>query len=269
MTVYQTKIENLSVAVYPDRARMGAAAAQRAGEVIRRAMEARGEANVIFAAAPSQNEMLDALAAQEIDWGRVRAFQQDEYIGLPSGHPAGFGSYLEEHIFRRLPFKEVCYMGVPAPERAGERCAQYAALLAQYPPDLILLGFGENGHLAFNDPPVADFGDPEHVKVVELEERCRLQQVHDGCFARLAGVPTHAMTLPLPAIMAAPAAVVTVPGARKADAVRAALAGPVETACPASILRQHPDARLYLNRDSAAKAFAGGKLGWQRIKSEK
>ena len=251
--IHQTKIENLPVFVYETRAEMGAAAAQRAGELIRAVIASRGEANVIFAAAPSQNEMLDALAAQDIDWGRVRAFQMDEYIGLDPAHPAGFGNYLRAHILDRLPFKEVCLLGSPGPGLAEQRCAQYAALLEEYPPDVILLGFGENGHLAFNDPPVADFNDPKRVKIVELEERCRRQQVNDGCFASISQVPTHAMTLTMSLIMSVPAAVVTVPGPLKADAVKAALTGPIETACPASILRTHGNARLFLDRDSAGE----------------
>ncbi|MDR1531733.1 MAG: 6-phosphogluconolactonase [Clostridiales bacterium] len=251
----ETKIDNLRVHVYASRTAMGNAAAKDAAGAIQEAIEKNGAANVVFAAAPSQREVLAGLLASDLDWKRVRAFQQDEYIGLDSGHPAGFGNFLRRHIFGKAPFREVFLMECAARETASESCVRYCALLEKYPPDVILLGFGENGHLAFNDPPVADFNDPLGVKPVLLDPVCRRQQVNDGCFAALEEVPEYAITLTIPRIMSAPRAVVTVPGPSKADAVRAALLGPVSSLCPASILRTHPDAALYLDSDSAAKTF--------------
>lgn len=252
---FRIKKESLDVLIYPDRAQMGAAAGKAAADKIKEIIHTKGEANVVFAAAPSQNEMLETLVQADIDWSRVRGFQQDEYIGLDGGHPAAFRNYLEEHIFGRVPFKEVYYMGVPALEEAEKRCAEYKALLEKYPSDLIFLGIGENGHLAFNDPPVADFDDPQKIKIVELDEACKVQQVNDGCFASIGEVPTHAMTLTMSYIMAVPAAIITVPSERKAAAVMDALNGPVDTVCPASILRRHNNAALYLDSDSAGKVI--------------
>mgnify|MGYP001178268143 CR=1 FL=1 len=247
------KCEKLSVYVYPTRGKMGVAAAKAAAAKIRNIIRQKGEANLIFAAAPSQNEMLDALVAEDVDWSRVRGFHQDEYIGLPAGHPALFAGYLKQHIFDRVPFKEVYYIGTSTLENAEQRCADYERLLKKYPPDLIFLGIGENGHLAFNDPPVADFHDPKMVKVVELDLACRQQQVNDGCFGTLYDVPTHAITLTIPLIRSVPEAIITVPSARKAAAVKNALTGLIDTSCPASILRRHKSAALYLDKDSASK----------------
>lgn len=245
--------EKLNAFVYTDRAQMGAAAAKAAAAKIREIISANGEANLIFAAAPSQNEMLDTLVGEDIDWSRVRGFHQDEYIGLDTDHPALFGNYLKEHIFDRVPFKEVYYIGTSSAEDSERRCREYEELLKKYPPDLIFLGIGENGHMAFNDPPVADFEDPKSVKIVELDEACRKQQVNDGCFGTLEEVPTHAITLTISLIIKVPAAIVTVPSARKAAAVFNALNGPIDTSCPASILRRHDNAALFLDRDSAGK----------------
>jgi glucosamine-6-phosphate deaminase len=252
--VRRFKKELLDIFIYPNRAQMGAAAGKAAVDRIKEIIRAKGEANLIFAAAPSQNEILDALLQSDIDFGRVRGFQQDEYIGLDGSHPAVFRNYLQEHIFGRAPFKEVYYMGVPKTlKEAEKRCEEYKALLEKYPPDLIFLGIGENGHLAFNDPPVADFNDPKAIKIVELDEACRIQQVNDGCFKSLKEVPTHAITLTMSFIMSVPEAIVTVPSERKAEAVNNALNEPVDISCPASILRRHKNAALYLDFGSAGK----------------
>ena len=245
-------VENLSVRAFDTREEMGRAAALDAAARIRKIIEERGEANLVFAAAPSQNELLEELLRQDIDWTKVRGFHQDEYIGIDEKEPAGFGCFLRRAIFDRVPFKELHFLLCGA-EQAEEKCREYTRLLEEHPIDLIFLGIGENGHLAFNDPAVADFDDPKKVKVVELDDVCRQQQVNDGCFASLDQVPKQAMSMTMSLIMSVPQAVCVVPTGRKADAVYNALFGPVTTACPASILRRHPSAALYLDRDSAGR----------------
>ena len=254
MLILEKTIESLPVFVFDDRAEMGRAAAENAARVINDAIAQRGVANVIFAAAPSQADLLASLLTQTVDWTKVRAFYQDEYIGLDPAHPAGFGNFLRRHFFDKAQLKEIHYLQCK-PEQAEEKCGEYVALLRQFPPDLILLGVGENGHLAFNDPPVADFDDPARMKIVELDDISRNQQVNDGCFAALDEVPKKALTLTMSQILAVPKAIAVVPTALKADAVKNALLGPVATSCPASALRRHPGAVLYLDKASAQKAF--------------
>lgn len=246
------KVENLPVYIYDTREEMGAAAAADAARRINAIIARRGEANVIFAAAPSQNELLENLLKSDVDWSKVRGFHQDEYVGIDADQPAGFGNFLRRAIFDRVSFKELHFLLCDA-ESAGEKCEEYSALLKKYPADLIFLGIGENGHLAFNDPSVADFNDPKIVKIVELDAVCRQQQVNDGCFVAFDDVPRQAMTLSMSYIMQIPEAICVVPTDRKAEAVRNALYGPVTTACPASILRSHANAALYLDRDSSSR----------------
>ncbi|HWR22089.1 MAG TPA: 6-phosphogluconolactonase [Feifaniaceae bacterium] len=255
MQIIEQTIHTLPVRVYDNRKEMGRAAAEEAARIINGAIKKKGTANVIFAAAPSQSDLLDALLAQEIDWTLVRGFHQDEYIGLDPASSAGFGNFLRRHIFDKVPFMELHYLQCK-PEHAEEKCKEYGALLKELPPDLIFLGVGENGHLAFNDPSVADFEDPLAVKVVELDDVCRNQQVNDGCFQAIKEVPTHAITLTMSLILRVPRAITVVPTALKASAINEALHGPVGTACPASALRLHRGASLYLDRDSAGKAFS-------------
>ena len=247
-------IELLPVHVHDTRAESGPPAAAEAAGIIRDAIARNGCANVIFAAAPSQNDLLESLLQQDIDWSKVRGFHQDEYIGLPAEHPAGFGNFLRRAIFERVPFLELHYMACK-PEDAEAMCEQYSALLEKYPPDLIFLGVGENGHLAFNDPAVADFHDPKRVKIVDLDPVCRMQQVNDGCFASVEEVPHRALTLTMSQILSVPRAVAVVPTVRKAAAIAAALKGPISESCPASILRRCQGASLYLDADSASQAF--------------
>lgn len=254
MPIIETTIETLPVYVFADRTEMGKAAAKRAAAVINAAIAEKGEANVIFAAAPSQADLLEALLTEDIDWTKVRGFHQDEYIGLDPNHPAGFGNFMRRYIFDKRPFMELHFLQCPA-DKIDEKCAEYSALLTKYPPDLIFLGVGENGHLAFNDPQVADFEDPKQVKVVELDLVCRNQQVNDGCFGSLDEVPTHALTLTMSRILSVPNAITVVPTALKADAIEKALHGAISTECPASVLRRHPGAELYLDKASAHKAF--------------
>ena len=246
------RFDSLRVHRHSDRAALGVAAAGHAAAVIAAAIAIRGEARVVFACAPSQNEFLVALTALPVDWRKVAIFHMDEYVGLLDTHPASFRSYLREHLLAHIPAPAaVCFIHAEAPP--DHEIARYSALLGERPIDLACLGIGENGHLAFNDPPVADFRDPAAMKVVALDEACRQQQVHDLCFVSIETVPTHALTLTIPALMSAREISCVVPGPRKVRAVRDTLLGPIATVCPASILRTHPRAVLHL--DEAASAL--------------
>jgi len=251
-TKKELTVERLRVKVYPNRKEMGEAAGKAAAQKIRDLLARQQTVTMIFAAAPSQNEFLATLAKEPgIDWQRVIALHMDEYIGLPDDAPQLFRRYLEDHIMNLVRPGAVHFIRGNAPSSAGE-CQRYAQLILDHPVDIVCCGIGENGHLAFNDPPVADFLDPEIMKVVELEEACRQQQVNDGCFASLEQVPTHALTLTIPALLSARYIYCMVPGSLKAKAVRDAVYGPVSTACPASVLKRHLRAELYLDADSAA-----------------
>ncbi len=241
------------------RARSGAAAAQHAATVLREAIAARGIAHAMFATGNSQFDFLDALVLDDgIDWASVIGFHMDEYVGIRADHPASFRRYLRERLVERVPMAAFHFIEGDAPD-AGAECERYAELLREHPLDLCCLGIGENGHLAFNDPPVADFDDPLDVKVVELERACRQQQVGEGHFPDVDAVPTHAITVTIPALLRASTVLAIVPEARKAEPVRRALQGPIETACPASILRTQPHATLYL--DAASAYFLDGTDG--------
>ena len=242
----------LKVNVYQSRDEMGSAAAADVKAAILRALEDKETINMIFAAAPSQNEVLANLANdKEIPWGRVNAFHMDEYIGLDKNAPQGFGNFLRDHIFGIAPFKSVNYIRIDAPDAQAE-CQRYEELLRQNPVDIVVLGIGENGHIAFNDPPFADFEDKKLVKTVKLDEVCRNQQVNDGCFAKIDDVPTHALTLTVPALMSGKELYCIVPAKTKARAVFETLSGKVTPDCPASVLRTHANATLYLDPDSAS-----------------
>ena len=243
--------DKLLIHIAPSRAEMGRKAACDIADCILRLLERKEQINMIFAAAPSQNEVLAALAEDNrIPWQRINAFHMDEYIGIPQDAPQSFANFLKNALFDKLPFRSVNLIDCTA-EPAAE-CARYADLLAQNPPDIVCMGIGENGHIAFNDPHIAFFHDPAMVKIVELDEKCRNQQVNDGCFAALQDVPTHAMTLTIPTLMQAPHCFCIVPAPTKAQAVRNTVIGPVTEACPASILRRKEDAILYCDSDSAA-----------------
>ena len=242
----------LKVNIYDTRDEMGKAAGADIKACILSLLEKKETINMIFAAAPSQNEVLYALATdKEIPWNRVNAFHMDEYIGLPADAPQGFGNFLKAHIFGLADFKEVFYIDITAADAEAE-CERYAALLREYPTDIVVMGIGENGHIAFNDPPVADFADPKAVKPVELDPICRNQQVNDGCFAALDDVPKTAITLTVPTLFAGDHLFCIVPAKTKAKAVRATLCGEIGEACPATVLRRHKSAVLYLDGDSSA-----------------
>ena len=246
------KKDNLEVRVYENRTLMGEAAAHDIKAKIAELLSKKAEINMIFAAAPSQNDVLKALVEDtSIEWGRINAYHMDEYIGLDKDAPQGFGNFLKSHIFGRVPFKSVNYIDITTtdPEAEAER---YGKLLQANPTDIVIMGIGENGHIAFNDPPVADFKDEKWVKPVKLDEICRQQQVNDGCFQTLDDVPTHAMTLTVPTLVRAPYLFCIVPASTKAKAVYETLNGSIDEHCPASVLRTHDNAKLYLDDKSSA-----------------
>jgi len=245
------KVENLHIEIHPNRVSMGMASALAVSKNIKSLLTVQDEIRIIFAAAPSQNELLDNLIKIiGIDWQKITAFHMDEYIGLEPMAPQRFGNFLKERIFGKVPFKQVHYLN-PSLENPQSECDRYSALLEEAPIDMICMGIGENGHVAFNDPPVADFNDPKMVKNVELDDICRQQQVNDGCFPSIDSVPKQAITLTVPTLFAGKNLCIVVPGPTKAKAVNCTINGDISTACPASILRQHASATLYLDQDSA------------------
>lgn len=250
--IKELKIDDLEVKVYQNRIKMGEAAASEVGERIVELLSQQEFVNIVFASAPSQNEFLAALVKQTgIDWKRVNAFHVDEYIGLPENSSKKFGSFLSEKLFKYLPFHTLNYINGNAPDSFAE-CGRYAELLHEYPPDIACLGIGENGHLAFNDPHVADLNDPVRVKIVDLDFECRRQQVTDGTFDNLNSVPKLAITLTIPALMVGRYVYSIVPGKNKTMAVYNTLYKTISAQCPASVLRTHSAAVLFLYEDSAA-----------------
>lgn len=231
------------------RQEMGQKAAADVAAELRRRLESQPAVRIIFAAAPSQAEMLASLITQPgVDWSRVTAFHMDEYIGLTPDAPQRFGLWLRHAIFDHLPFAAVHLLDRGNdPEAAA---VEYARKLAEAPIDIVCLGIGVNGHLAFNDPP-ANLDDPAAIKVVHLDDVCRQQQVDDGCFPTFDSVPSSALTLTIPRLLAADRLYCCVPGAAKRQAVRHALRDSIGPACPATALRLHPHCRLYLDLDSA------------------
>lgn len=225
---------------------MGAAAGAWAADRLREQLARCERVRVIFAAAPSQSEMLEALAgAEAVDWSRVDAFHLDEYVGLPVGHDRSFGTWLDRHIWSRVRPGRVERINGANPAGPEAEAARYGGLIADGGLDLALVGVGENGHVAFNDPHVADFDDPSPMKPVEIDETSRQQQVRDGGFARVEDVPRLALTVTMSTIRAARVVSIVVPGPQKAAALGAMLDGPVSTACPASVLRRHGEAMLF------------------------
>ena len=246
------QVDQLKVEIYPHREAMGLAAARGVAKEMRVRLGRQEHVSMVFAAAPSQEEFLAALAVRPgLAWRRVIAFHMDEYVGLPADAPQNFGRFLRKRLFDQVELGQVHYLDGGAPD-LDEESTRYSALLRRYPPDITCAGVGENGHLAFNDPPVADFEDDALVKVVRLAERSRQQQVKEECFPSLEEVPKLAITLTIPALFSAPYFSCVVPFESKAEAVRQMLTGPISTDCPASILRQHPNATLYLDPGSAS-----------------
>ena len=247
----ETSHGTLRTEVLADRPALGAAAADYASRRLRRLLAAQDRVRVVFAAAASQAEFLAALSGAEgIDWSRVDAFQLDEYVGLALGDRRSFGAWLDEHIWGLVHPGRIEKLdgGSAADHGADVECARYGALIDDGGIDLALIGVGENGHLAFNDPHVADFADPFTVKPVTIDDTSRRQQVRDGAFDSLDEVPQLAMTVTMSAILASRIVSVVVPGPQKATAVARMLEGPIETACPASALRRHPDAVMFVDQ---------------------
>ena len=244
------EVDRLAVSIYGTRDTMGQAAAFDVAAQMRALLRERKTIRMVFAAAPSQNEFLAALRqAPDLDWQRVEAFHMDEYVGLAEDAPQRFGTFLREHLFGHVPLGRVEYIDGNAP--AEQECRRYSALVNERPIDIVCAGIGENGHMAFNDPPVADFDDPETIKPVTLDAVCRMQQVHDGAFATLDQVPLTALTMTMSALMAAERVYCIVPGPTKTEAVTRTLRGSIATECPATIMRRHAGARLYLDLDAA------------------
>lgn len=242
--------DKMRTRVFSTRGEMGVCAGTEIANKIKEFLAKKEYVNVMFAAAPSQNETLQALMADpDIEWNRINAFHMDEYVGLDEDHPAGFRNFLRRSVFDLKDFRSVNLLNGNAadPEKEAER---YSALLRDNPLDVCILGIGENGHVAFNDPPVADFNDAKLVKIVELEQRCRQQQVNDGCFDVIDKVPTHALTVTVPGLCTAEWMFCSVPAATKAEAVYRVVNEEISTKCPATILRTKDHAFLYADADS-------------------
>ncbi|HVU58676.1 MAG TPA: 6-phosphogluconolactonase [Puia sp.] len=248
MTNQTFKKDKLTVHVLEDRLALGRHAAAMAAEKLKTLARTQDSIDIIFAAAPSQNEFLAALVSDKtIPWQKINAFHMDEYIGLPAGAPQSFAHFLRTHIFDKVPLASVHYIDGNAPDTEQLR---YTRLLGTHPPDVVFMGIGENTHLAFNDPPVADFHDARLVKQVELDAVCRRQQVNDGCFARLDEVPKYAITLTIPALMMARYIYCMVPGPTKRQAITHTLNEPVSETHPSTILREHEHAHLFVDHQS-------------------
>lgn len=243
--------DKLTVEIFETRKQMGEKAANDIAKKFNELIDIKGEINVIWAAAPSQNDVLKALTENEsIKWNKINAFHMDEYIGLSKDAPQGFGNFLKDHIFGLVPFKSVNYIDVSATD-AEKEADRYAEVLSKQKIDVVVLGIGENGHIAFNDPPVADFNDKKAVKPVKLDEVCRQQQVNDGCFKSINDVPTHAITLTVPTLFNANYLFCIVPAPTKANAVYETINGTIDEHCPATVLRLHDNAKLYLDNESS------------------
>jgi len=244
-------VDALTVQVHGEPAALAEAAATTAARHLQEVWARQSIASVILATGQSQLQFLERFLIQPgMDWKRVVFYHMDEYLGLPEDHPASFRRYLQERVDRRVKSAAFHYLGGDALEPAAE-CDRYARLLGALPIDLCLLGIGDNGHLAFNDPAVANFDDPYPVKIVKLDEICRQQQVNQGHFPGMDAVPAYALTLSIPTLCSAQRLLCLAPGAHKATIVKTMLSGPIEPACPASILRRQPQATLMLDEESA------------------
>lgn len=249
--IKQFKIDSLQVYVYESRAEMGAAAYECYKSKIGLLFKNQDIVRAIYAAAHSQSDFFEALANDtDIDFSRIDAFHMDEYMGLGKDAPQNFGNFLKKAIFAKKPFRNVNYVQSDATDVEAE-CKRYESLLRAAGMDIVSLGIGENGHIAFNDPHEAKFDDPLWVRETSLDDMCRQQQVNDGEFASIEFVPKRALTLTIPALMSCKHVVGIVPNKRKAQAVFDTLYGPVSEQCPASVLRTHSDATLFLDKDAA------------------
>jgi glucosamine-6-phosphate deaminase len=241
--------DKLQVKAYINEKAMGESAADFVTQQLNSALQERGKANLILATGTSQFAFLEALKSKNIDWKNINVFHLDEYRGMSDQHPASFRKYLNDRVLNYIKPGNVYLINGDA-KNLDEAILRYEELLYDHPIDVACIGIGENGHIAFNDPPVADFSDPQLVKIVELDEACRKQQLGEGWFPSLEDVPKEAVTLTITAIMRCRKICCVVPGARKSTAVSNTLYGPVDTSCPASILREHPYTDLFLDSES-------------------
>jgi glucosamine-6-phosphate deaminase len=245
----------LKVRIEENRKQMGKMAAEEVARQIRVLLNQKDDIRMVFAAAPSQNEFLAEIVKMDLDWHKITAFHMDEYIGLENNAEQLFSRYLSRNIFEKVKFKKVNLLR-SANDNPLEECRRYSDLLAEKSIDIVCMGIGENGHIAFNDPPVADFNDKEKVKIVELDLACRQQQVNDGCFASLDEVPQTAISLTVPMLMSANYLSIVVPGERKAEAVFNTIYSNISTECPSTILRTHSNAVMYLDDLSSMKIIS-------------
>jgi glucosamine-6-phosphate deaminase len=251
----------MDVHLFDNKADLGKAAAALGAKTIRSAIEANGHANIVVATGASQFEILDALVNDPtIDWARVTGFHLDEYIGMPDTHPASFRRYLRERFTSKLPTLGAFHFIDGDASNLDEELNRVSRLLAEHPIDVTFAGIGENGHLAFNDPP-ADFDTERPYIVVSLDEKCRRQQFGEGWFPTFEDVPDTAISMSVRQLMRSKALVLSVPDARKADAVHDALEGPITNLCPASIVQRHPACQVFLDIDSASRLSSGFRAG--------
>ena len=253
MDIIRFQVDTLNVEVHPDSQSSGRAAADAASQAICELSEGQDSVSVIFATGASQLDTLGALTNRnDIPWNKIVSFHLDEYVGIDEHHPASFRGYLRENLTTRVPIREFHEIDGNAPDLVSF-CTAYAKKLREANPQLCVLGIGENGHLAFNDPGEADFHDPREMKVVHLDSACRKQQAAEGWFRTWEEVPDRALTLTIPTIMRVPELILSVPGKRKAEIVRRVLHQAISEDCPATILRTHPNATLFLDFESAAE----------------
>jgi glucosamine-6-phosphate deaminase len=242
----------MEMMLFETKEEMGLRAAREGADLIRQALAARGRANIIVATGASQFEILDALAKEPgIDWSRVTGFHLDEYVGLPITHGASFRAYLWQRFVSKLPLPLKAFHFLDAETDPVAECARVGAILLDHPIDVAFIGIGENGHIAFNDPP-ADFETAEPYIIVALDEACRRQQLGEGWFPTFEDVPRQAISMSVRQILKSAAIICTVPDERKAEAVRAAVQDAISPGLPATILQTHPDCRLFLDRASAS-----------------
>lgn len=253
MDIIRFQVEKLDVEIHPDSESCGRAAAESAAKVLTGLDGKRDSIGVVFATGASQLDTLRALVnRRDIPWNRIIGFHLDEYVGIDENHPASFRSYLRKNLTTLVGMRQFLEIDGNAQD-LDEQCRNYVERLDRANPQLCLLGVGENGHLAFNDPGEADFSDPKEMKVVRLDFACRVQQAAEGWFGTPEEVPDRALTLTIPTILRIPTLIVSVPGERKARVVCRTLQGPISEECPATILRTHPDAKLFLDEESAAE----------------
>ena len=253
MEVKHLEVGTIKLQIHASPKAAGEAAARSVGQALKQLDHSGSEIGVIFATGASQLETLRALTSMpDLPWSKVHGFHLDEYMGIDENHPASFRRYLRENLTQRVPLREFFEIDGSSsdPDRVRR---EYVQKLSAADPQLCLLGIGENGHLAFNDPAEANFDDPDAMKVVTLDVACRQQQLSEGWFPRFEEVPEQALTLTIPTVLKVPKLIVSVPGRRKAQSVRRTLQETISTACPATILRTHPDVTLYLDQESAAE----------------